>query len=247
MLVYRKFKKALVEQESLVGFMITSRVPKDSEASILETNKLKALTHINSYVDSLDWVATQKTREKIQAVIDADFDYVLVSKQFGTSVSTLKVMFSRNDSVLKAKLSKPLDIIMSGDPSGGVDLFKLGDRELAVKNFRSKIPLLDLVTKSEPIEPSREYSTAELINALKFIKIYSKPQFELGITRAGVEPLNYLLYVLLNPTDQFGYQRQIIIQFLNNELKLDDLVQLLLEFEQARSYSEPDDINEVHD
>lgn len=234
MLIYRKLKKILAEQEEVVAFLMTSRVPKDSPTRMEAKEKLQALNELNSYTDSFEWVKTPKTLEKVKVVIQNNFDYEVSANQLGTTVKTLKVMFSRCDSVLKAKIEQPLKLIEEGKFQEGVDLFLLGSKELELQNYKTKIPLLDTVLNITPIEPSRDYSVVEYINALKFIKIYSKPQFQVGVERSGKEHINYLLHILLNPSDQYNYQKTLIIQFLNNEIKLEELVQYLSEFEEVQ-------------
>lgn len=237
MLVYRKLKKVLSEQEELVAFLITSRVEKDSSTRIEATHKLQALKELETYVESYDWVRTAKTLEKVKVVIKNDFDYEESAKELNTTIRTLKVMFSRCDSELKGKIEQPLNYILEGKLSEGVDLFRLGDKEAELQKYRNQIPLLETVLKTEPIEPTEDYSVVDYINALKFIKIYSKPQFSLGVEKAGTDKINYLLFMLFNPSNKYAYQRELILQFLNNELKLEELVSILNEFEEVQNGS----------
>ena len=237
MLVYRKLKKALVEQEEMVAFLITNRVAKDSVTRIEATQKLQALKELNTYTDSFDWVKTPKTLEKIQVIINNDFDYEASAKELNTTPRTLKVTFSRCDKDLKAKVEQPLNLILDGNLNDGVDLFRLGRKELDLKTYRNQTPLLNILTKTEPTEPSQDYSVLDCINALKFIKIYSKPQLELAVEKSGKEYINYLLFILLNPSNQYKYQRELILQYINNELKLEELVKYLSEFEEVQNTS----------
>lgn len=241
MLVYRKLKKVLSEQEELVAFLITSKVSKDSATRLEAVQKLQALKELDNYTETFEWVRTPKTLEKIKVLIQNDFNYKESAKVLHTTERTLKVTFSRCDSVLKQKIEQPLTYILDGKIQEGVDLFRLGKTELDLQTYKQKIPLLDTVLKMEPIEPSEDYSVVEYLNALKFIKIYSKPQYELGVERAGLEYINYILFMLLNPSNKYKYQRELILQFINNEMKLEELVQYLSEFEdiQNSTYNTP--------
>ena len=235
MLIYRKLKKALKEQQEVVAFLITNRVAQDSPTRIEATKKLQALLELNTYTDNFGWVKTGKTLEKVKAIIENDFDYEVTAQQLNTSARTLIVTFSRSDKVLKAKIEQPLTLIMADEVEEGVNLFRLGRKELELKKFTQQTPLLDILLKDEPTEPSQDYSVINCINALKFIKIYSKPQLAVGLEKSGEEYVNYLLYILLNPSNKYTYQRELILQYLNNEIKLDELVVYLTEFEEAQN------------
>lgn len=232
MLIYRQLKKEIAQTEEALYTTLVDRVPNETPIRQELIAKYRALKELEEYADTLDWVKTAKTKEKVLAIINANFNYQEVAKQYNTSVNSLKSMFSRIDKRLKAKIEEPLKLILSGKPKEGIDLFKLGDKGYQEKVFREQLPLLETLVKTTPKKPTSDFYVVDLITALKFIKIYSKPQYRKGIEKAGEEEVNYLLYILFDQSSQFKFQREVLLQYLNNEITLEEVVRLFSELEE---------------
>ena len=230
MLLYRQFKKELADVEQQLAFFVTNRVSSTDPTHKRMREKAQALKELNKYVDSFDWVKSKPSLEKVKRIIEHDFNYKEIAPEFNTTPQSLKVTFSRADKHLKSRIETPYNLVMEDKLEEAMMVYKLSTKELTLAEYHATLPLLDAVIKLGFTTPKEDIDWDDASNALKFLKIYSKPQMQIGIERSG-DSLGHLLYILLSADTSYTFEKELISSYLNNNIALVDVIEELKNYQ----------------
>lgn len=234
MLLYRQFKRELTDVDQKLAFFVTNRVSPTDPTHKRLREKAQVLNELNTYVDSFDWVKSKPSLEKIKAIIASDFNYTEVATNLGIAQKSLQVTFSRADKTLKSRLNLPFNLVLEDKLEEAMQVYKLSTKELSLAEYHATLPVLDSVVKLGFTSPQLDIDWSQATNSLKFLKIYSKPQMQVGVERSGHE-LGHLLYILLSADTAFTFEKELILSYLNNNLTLDEVLSELTSYQQLLS------------
>lgn len=160
----------------------------------LELRKLRLLSSIISYVNSYEWLAQTKTKEKIKLFLLSKYNYKVVAAQYKLKLNSLEVSISYAAKRLEKKIGhNTIDLILEGKVELAEQEFLIGSgkfqptTELFIEGITKLLPRPEKDTGVELYASERE---------LRFLSYFTRRNMNKISDSLDQNRIKHLLYLL---------------------------------------------------
>lgn len=194
------------------------RVSVDKEEQQALRTQLLALRRVDEYVDSLEWLAREDAKTRIQVVRAANFDYEVASEELKETIGSLKVFVSYCNKRLEEKVGEnTIDLIMAGRVKEGVVQF-----ESLRGTYTRKSLMLCEVQEKLPKPEFKPIALKTCTKELQFLHKYSTAEMEREYAGLDKRKLLFLMYILEANTPKHSKDKYEMVKMLTGNCSIEE-------------------------
>lgn len=225
--LFRELRDALVEvRKNLEVYK------NDDKYRLLEQEKLDALEEIYAYVFACHWLTHKSAKEKVQDFLKSDLNYQKTADKHGVKLNAMQVSISSSNKIIRAKVGNTtIEKILEGYVSPAMVHFRVSTAKLNIMSLVSK----DLVGMLPDADLDIAITASDCKKELSLLELFSYARINRLIGQVDDKKLSFLRYILESEDEDYTYERQLILNFLEGdkivhdagERQLDALMRLL--------------------